>query len=127
MPIGSILMGNDHVNNDVDNKQDVDLVDEEHIINEVEVNMEGFRFSVDKDGVTKTSNEPLHLEVNVTKNDLEVLDFDSFDSAISDDSNSARKLAFRKLKIQGKQAATQSSIKNYFFIRHEFSNKEDAK
>lgn len=48
------------------------IVDEEHIIDELEVNMEGFRFSVDDVLV----NETLHPKVNVTENDLEVLDFD---------------------------------------------------
>nr|GFA22721.1 transposase, mutator type [Tanacetum cinerariifolium] len=101
---------------------DDNIVDKEHIIDELEVNMEGFRFSVDDDLVLDT----LHLEVNVTENDLEVIDFDFFDSDIGDDSNSEKRAALRKLKKEGKNVAHRR-IESYFFVGQEFPNKEEAK
>nr|GEX54873.1 uncharacterized mitochondrial protein AtMg00810-like [Tanacetum cinerariifolium] len=101
---------------------DDNIVDEEHIIDELEVNMEGFKFSVDDDLVLDT----LHLEVNVTENDLKVIDFDFFNSDIGDDSDSKRRAALRKLKKEGKNVA-HSRIENYFFVGQEFPNKEEAK
>lgn len=61
-----------------------DIVDEEQIIDEVELNMNGFRFNVGDD----SDVEPLHRELNITENGLEVLDFDSFESDVGDDSES---------------------------------------
>ncbi|GJS04363.1 hypothetical protein Tco_0320871 [Tanacetum coccineum] len=69
---------------------DDNIVDEEHIIDELEVNMEG------------------------------VIDFDSFDSDIGDDSDSERRVALRKLKKEGKQNAAQSRIANYFLLERSF-------
>ncbi|GJU50599.1 mutator type transposase [Tanacetum coccineum] len=60
---------------------DVNIIDKEHIIDGVEVNMKGFRFSVDEDVVPT----PLHPQKNVTQNDLKVINFDSFDSDVGDD------------------------------------------
>ncbi|GJT51519.1 mutator type transposase [Tanacetum coccineum] len=122
---GSDEMGSEHGGDEEEfsDHDDDNIVDEEHIIDELEVNMEGFRFSVDDDLVLET----LHPEVNVTENDLEVLDFDSFDSDIGDDSDSERRAALRKLKKEGKQNAAKSRITNYFFVGQEFPNKEEAK
>nr|GEU44556.1 hypothetical protein [Tanacetum cinerariifolium] len=44
----------------VSDHDDENIVDEEHIIDKLEVNMKGFRFSVDEDFILDT----LHLEVN---------------------------------------------------------------
>ncbi|GJR78020.1 hypothetical protein Tco_0090385 [Tanacetum coccineum] len=85
-------MGSDEV--EVSDHDDVNIKDEGHIIDEVEVNVKGFRFSVEEDVV----HEPLHPKVNVKENGLEILDFDSFDSDVGDDSNSARRAALRNLK-----------------------------
>nr|GEX65863.1 zinc finger, SWIM-type [Tanacetum cinerariifolium] len=60
-------------------------------------------------------------------NDLDVLDINSFDSDIRDDSNSARRVALRELKKQGKKDVAQSRIVNYFFIGQEFPNTKEAK
>nr|GEV77066.1 O-fucosyltransferase family protein [Tanacetum cinerariifolium] len=118
-------MGSEHGGDEEEFRyhDDDNIVDEEHIIDELEVNMEGFRFSVDDDLVVDT----FHPEVNVTKNDLEVIDFDSFDSDIGDDSDSERRVALRKSKKEGKQNVAQSRIANYFYVRQEFPNKEEAK
>ncbi|GJY44661.1 hypothetical protein Tco_0432874 [Tanacetum coccineum] len=98
---------NENVNVNVDDEQDSDeeneqdssedeqgrgddredfIVDEEHVIDEVEVNTKGFTFSVEKQGVDPT----LTPNVDLTDEALEVLDFDSFDSDVGDDTASIR-------------------------------------
>nr|GEZ50468.1 suppressor of Mek1-like [Tanacetum cinerariifolium] len=57
------------------------IVDEEHVVDEVEVNMEGFSFSVQEQGADQTVTP----NVDLTDEALEVLDFDSFDSDVGDD------------------------------------------
>ncbi|GKE83201.1 hypothetical protein Tco_1553201, partial [Tanacetum coccineum] len=63
------------------------IVDEEHVIDEVEVNMEGFTFSVEEQGDDPTVTP----NVDLTDEALEVLDFDSFDSDVGDDTASIRR------------------------------------
>ncbi|GKB35945.1 mutator type transposase, partial [Tanacetum coccineum] len=118
-------MGSEHggVEEEFSDHADDNIVDKEHIIDELEVNMEGFRYTVDDHLVLET----LHPEVNVIENDLEFIYFDSFDSDIGDDSNSEWRAALRKLKKEEKQNSSQSRIANYFFVRQEFLNKEEAK
>ncbi|GJY22473.1 hypothetical protein Tco_0396131, partial [Tanacetum coccineum] len=53
-----------------------DIVDEEHIVDEIEVNMSGFKFELDGEGESEFI-DPIQPQVTVTENDLEVLDFDS--------------------------------------------------
>ncbi|GJW79794.1 RNA-directed DNA polymerase, eukaryota [Tanacetum coccineum] len=57
------------------------IMDEEHVIDEVEVNMEGFTFSVQEQGAEQTVTP----NVDLTDEALEVLDFDSFDNDVGDD------------------------------------------
>ncbi|GKB16059.1 hypothetical protein Tco_0849982 [Tanacetum coccineum] len=97
-------MGSDQGSDEVEvsDHDEVNIIDEGHIIDEVEVNVKGFRFSVEEDVV----HEPLHPKVNVKENGLEILDFDSIDSDVSDDSNSARRAALRNLKKEGKNVYT---------------------
>ncbi|GJW62390.1 hypothetical protein Tco_0111725, partial [Tanacetum coccineum] len=57
------------------------IVDEEHVIDEVEVNMQGFTFSVQEQGAEQT----ITPNVDLTDEALEVLDFDSFDSDVGND------------------------------------------
>lgn len=101
-----------------------DIIDEEHIVDEVEVNMTGFRLTVD--GV-ESNAEPLHPEVNLTEDDIDVFDFDSYGSDVGSDSDTGRKSELRKLKKQGKAAAHESRIVNFFYVGQEFVNKEEAK
>ncbi|GJV92209.1 5'-nucleotidase domain-containing protein 4 [Tanacetum coccineum] len=56
-----------------------DIVDEEHIVDEVEVEMNGFKFEVE--GKNAIIMQP---KLNMTETDLEVLDFDSFESDVDD-------------------------------------------
>ncbi|GJU24742.1 hypothetical protein Tco_1163363 [Tanacetum coccineum] len=62
------------------------IVDEEHVIDEVEVNMEGFTFSVKEQG----ADQNVTPNVDLTDEALEVLDFDSFDSDVGDDTASLK-------------------------------------
>nr|GEZ42787.1 zinc finger, SWIM-type [Tanacetum cinerariifolium] len=73
------------------------IVDEEHVVNEVEVNMEGFSFSVQEQGADQT----LTPNVDLTDEALEVLDFDSFDSDVGDDTESIKRRKLRKLRKTG--------------------------
>ncbi|GJT27116.1 hypothetical protein Tco_0907391 [Tanacetum coccineum] len=101
-----------------DEDEDVeDIVDEEHIVDEVEVNMNGFNFEFEGEFV-----EPMQPKLNVTEIDLEVLDFDSFESDVYDDKESARRKGLRKLKRQ----AGNSTLKNSVFVGKEFPNRNVA-
>ncbi|GJU20499.1 mutator type transposase [Tanacetum coccineum] len=102
-----------------DDKEDF-IVDEEHVIDEVEVNMEGFTFSVEEQGddLTVTPN------VDLTDEALEVLDFDSFDSDVGDDTASIRRRNLRNLRKTGGQSC---GIVNTLFVGQEFPNEELAK
>nr|GEU69657.1 putative reverse transcriptase domain-containing protein [Tanacetum cinerariifolium] len=75
------------------------IVDEEHVIDEVEVNMEGFTFSVEEQG----TDQSVTPNVDLTNEALEVLDFDSFDSDAGDDTTSIRRRQLRKLRKIGGQ------------------------
>ncbi|GKD30064.1 hypothetical protein Tco_1240842 [Tanacetum coccineum] len=55
------------------------LVDNEHLVEEVEVNMNSFNFQLDGKDETDFI-DPIQPHVNVTEDDLEVLDFDSLES-----------------------------------------------
>nr|GFB92900.1 hypothetical protein [Tanacetum cinerariifolium] len=65
---------NENVNVRGYDKEDF-IVDEEHVIDKVEVNMEGFTFSVQEQGAEQTVTP----NVDLTYEALEVLDFDLFD------------------------------------------------
>ncbi|GKB49372.1 hypothetical protein Tco_0900125 [Tanacetum coccineum] len=95
-------------------------VDEEHVIDEAEVNMEGFTFSVQEQGAEQTVTP----NVDLIDKALEVLDFDSFDSDIEDDTASITRRSLRKLRKNGGQSC---GIVNTLFMRQEFANKELAK
>ncbi|GJU77387.1 FAR1-related sequence 10 [Tanacetum coccineum] len=55
------------------------FIDEEHLVNEVEVNMNSFKFQIDGEDDTEFI-DPIQPHVNVIEDDLEVLDFDSLES-----------------------------------------------
>ncbi|GKD58476.1 hypothetical protein Tco_1295985, partial [Tanacetum coccineum] len=94
----------DHIDDEegIGNVREDFIMDEEHVVDEVEVNMEGFSFSF--------------------KN--KVLDFDSFDSDVEDDTKSIRRRKLRKLIKTGGQSC---GIVNTLFVGQEFANKELAK
>nr|GEX77937.1 transposase, mutator type [Tanacetum cinerariifolium] len=80
-----------------------DIVDEEHIVDEVYVKMNGFRFEVEGENA-----DPMQPKLNMTETDLEVLDFDSFESDVDDDKESARRKGLRKLKKEAGNSILKS-------------------
>ncbi|GKA02078.1 hypothetical protein Tco_0674743 [Tanacetum coccineum] len=103
---------------DSDSESENEIVDEEHVVDEVEVNMNNFKFQIDEDDESSCNNA-IVPNVNVTKDNLEVLDFDSLESDLEDVPENARSLGLRKLKKK------HSSSK--FFIGREFANMDLAK
>ncbi|GJY79500.1 mutator type transposase [Tanacetum coccineum] len=100
-----------------------DNKDEEHIIDQLDVNMEGFRFTVQSKDEGYV--DPLRLVVNLNEDDLEVIDYDSFESDVGDDDvNNDRRKVLRELKRKGK-AAGDGNIVNFFYVGQEFSNREE--
>ncbi|GJV92484.1 RNA-directed DNA polymerase, eukaryota [Tanacetum coccineum] len=85
------------------------IVDEKHVVDEVEVNMEGFSFSVQEQGDDQTVTP----NVDLTDEALEVLDFDSFDSDVGDDTEIIMRRKLRKLRKTGGQSC---GIVNTLFV-----------
>ncbi|GJW41366.1 mutator type transposase, partial [Tanacetum coccineum] len=112
----------DHVDNEEGrcNVREDFIVDEEHVVDEVEVHMKGFSFSVQEQGDDQTVTP----NVDLTHKALEVLDFYSFDSDVGDDTESIRRRKLRKLRKTGGQSC---GIVNTLFVGQEFANKELAK
>nr|GEW02007.1 hypothetical protein [Tanacetum cinerariifolium] len=80
----------------------------------------GFTFSVEEQGV----DQNVTPNVDLTDEALEVLDFDSFDSDVGDDTVSIRRRQLRKLrKIWGQPCG----IVNTLYVGQEFANKELTK
>nr|GEV49471.1 hypothetical protein [Tanacetum cinerariifolium] len=95
-----------------------DIVDKEHIVDELEVEMDGFKFVVEGE-----NEDPMQLKLNMNETDLEVLDFDSFESDIDDDKKGSRRKGLRKLR---KEAADSTSTTS-FYGGKEFPNRDVAK
>ncbi|GKC54965.1 hypothetical protein Tco_1077710 [Tanacetum coccineum] len=122
-------LGDEHGNENGNDEGDVDdaeeLVDEEHIIDQLDVNMEGFRFTVQSED--EGDVDPLRPVVNLNEDDLEVIDYDSFESDVGDDDvNSDRRKVLRELKRKGK-ANGDGNIVNFFYVGQEFPNREEVK
>ncbi|GJY61952.1 mutator type transposase [Tanacetum coccineum] len=106
-------------NDNVDGVEDI--VDDEHIIDQVDVNMEGFRFTANSD-----ERDTIRPQVNINEDDLEVIDYDEFESELDeDDIGSTRRAALRKLRKKG-NADNESGIVNHFFLGQEFGNREEG-
>nr|GEW92051.1 hypothetical protein [Tanacetum cinerariifolium] len=103
---------------DRDSESENEIVDEEHVADEVEVNINNFKFQRDEEDEI-SGNDVIVPNVNVTEDNLEVLDFDSLESDLEDVPKDARSLGLRKLKKK------HSSSK--FFIGREFENRDLAK
>ncbi|GJY05042.1 hypothetical protein Tco_0370982, partial [Tanacetum coccineum] len=101
-------------------ESDNDFEDEEHVVQEVEVNMGYFNFQVE-DASTGTDGNmiPVAPKVNLTEDNIEVLEFDSLESDLEDVPENDRRLGLRKLKKK------HSSSK--FYIGKEFANRDVAK
>ncbi|GJU97127.1 hypothetical protein Tco_1326398 [Tanacetum coccineum] len=98
------------------------FVDEEHLVDEVKVNMSNFNFKLDGEDETKFI-DPIQPHVNVTEDDLKVLDFDSLKSDQEDVLENARSRGLRKLR----KKHMSSGIRNNFYIGKEFANRDLAK
>ncbi|GJV56046.1 mutator type transposase [Tanacetum coccineum] len=75
---------------DSDSQSDNDFEDEEHVVQEVEVNMNDFNFQVEDVSTGNDGNDPIAPNVNVTEDNIEVLDFDSLESDLEDVPENAR-------------------------------------
>ncbi|GKC79934.1 hypothetical protein Tco_1130708 [Tanacetum coccineum] len=64
----------------------------EHIVDEVEVNMSGFKFQLDGEGKVEFV-DPIEPWVTIIEDDLEVLDFDSLESDLENVPENARSKA----------------------------------
>ncbi|GKF69247.1 hypothetical protein Tco_0202304, partial [Tanacetum coccineum] len=126
---GTEGLGDEHSNEKSNDEGDVDdakeLIDEEHIIDQLDMHMEGFRFAVQSED--EGDVDPLRLVVNLNEDDLEVIDYDSFESDVGDDDvNSDRRKVLRELKRKGK-ANGDGNIVNFFYVGQEFPNREEVK
>nr|GEW54437.1 hypothetical protein [Tanacetum cinerariifolium] len=74
---------------DSDSESDNEIVDEEHVVDEVEVNMNNFKFQIDEKDKS-SGNDAIVPNVNVTEDNLEVLDFDLLESDLEDVPENAR-------------------------------------
>nr|GEX13545.1 hypothetical protein [Tanacetum cinerariifolium] len=82
---------------DSDTESENEIVDEEHVVDEVEVNMNNFKFQIDEEDES-SDNDAIVPNVNVTEDNLEVLDFGLLESDLEDVTENARSLGLRKLK-----------------------------
>ncbi|GJX67579.1 mutator type transposase [Tanacetum coccineum] len=93
-------------NDNVDGVEDI--VDDEHIIDQVDVNMEGFRFTANSD-----ERDTIRPQVNINEDDLEVIDYDEFESELDeDDIGSTRRAALRKLRKKVKERIKAYSVES---------------
>ncbi|GJZ36916.1 mutator type transposase [Tanacetum coccineum] len=114
--------GDEDGQSDSESEDANDLVDEEHLVEEVEVNMNKFNFQLDGEDETDFI-DPIQPHVNVTEDDLEVLDFDSLESDQEDVPENARSRGLRKLR----KKHMSYGIRNNFYIGKEFVNRDLAK
>ncbi|GJX44062.1 mutator type transposase [Tanacetum coccineum] len=89
--------GDEDGQSDSESEDANDLVNEEHLVEEVEVNMNKFNFQLDGEDETDFIDH-IQSHVNVTEDDLEVLDFDSLESEQEDVPENARSRVLRKLR-----------------------------
>nr|GEU41128.1 hypothetical protein [Tanacetum cinerariifolium] len=113
---------NDAGSDDNDNVEGVEnIVNSEHIIDQVDVNMEWFRFTSNSDDKRDTIGHSLRPQLNINEDDLEVIDYYEFESDLDeDDIGSTRRTALRKLRKKG-NASNESGIVNHFFLGQEFA------
>ncbi|GJV73132.1 hypothetical protein Tco_1493127 [Tanacetum coccineum] len=99
-----------------------DFINEEHLVEKVEVNMTSFNFQLDGEDETDFI-DLIQPHVNVTEDDLEVLDFDSLKSDQEDVPENAMSRGLGKLR----KKHMSSGIRNNFYIGKEFANMDLAK
>ncbi|GJR59125.1 mutator type transposase [Tanacetum coccineum] len=89
--------GSDSEDLDYDPKHDDVFDDDEHIVEEVHVNMNNFSFTTDPKHDTSIG------VVDVQEDDLDVIDYDSFGSDLDDEIDSERRIQLRESRRIGKQ------------------------
>ncbi|GJY31282.1 hypothetical protein Tco_0414777 [Tanacetum coccineum] len=94
---GDYTIDSDLENLDYDPKHDDVFDDDEHIVEEVHVNMNNFIFTADPKHDTSIGG------VDVQDDDLDVIDYDSFGSDLDDGIDSERRMQLRELRRIGKQ------------------------
>ncbi|GKD62591.1 hypothetical protein Tco_1300100 [Tanacetum coccineum] len=94
---GNDTSGSDSEDLDYDPKHDDMFDDDEHIVEEVHVNMNNFSFTIDPKHDTSIG------VVDVQEDDLDVIDYDSFGSDLDDGIDSERRIQLRELKRLGKK------------------------
>nr|GEV38091.1 RNA-directed DNA polymerase, eukaryota, reverse transcriptase zinc-binding domain protein [Tanacetum cinerariifolium] len=94
---GNDTSGSDSEDLDYDPKHDDVFDDDEHIVEEVHVNVNNFSFTTDLKHDTSIG------VVDVQEDDLNVIDYDSFGSDLDDEINSERRIQLRELKRISKQ------------------------
>ncbi|GKB36513.1 pentatricopeptide repeat-containing protein [Tanacetum coccineum] len=94
---GNDTSGSDSEDLDYDPKHDDVFDDDEHIVEEVHVNMNNFSFTTDPKHDTSIG------DVDVQEDDLDIIDYDSFGSDLDDGIDSERRIQLRELRRIGKQ------------------------
>nr|GEX92143.1 integrase, catalytic region, zinc finger, CCHC-type, peptidase aspartic, catalytic [Tanacetum cinerariifolium] len=116
---GYYTMDSDSEDLDYDPKHDDVFDDDEHIVEEVHVNMNNFIFTADPKHDTSIDG------VDVQDDDLDVIDYDLFGSDLDDGINSERRMQLKKLRRIGKQK--KGPNKYYFYLGQQFASKEIIK
>ncbi|GJZ15993.1 mutator type transposase [Tanacetum coccineum] len=111
---GDYTMDSDSEDLDYDLKQDDVFDDDEHIVEEVHVNMNNFIFTVDPKHDTSIGG------VDVQYDDLDVIDYDSFGSDLDDEIDSKRSMQLRELRRIGK-LKNKGPNKYYFYLGQQFA------
>ncbi|GKB62557.1 hypothetical protein Tco_0918743, partial [Tanacetum coccineum] len=111
---GNDTSGSDSEDLDYDPKHDDVFDDDEHIVEEVHVNMNNFSFTADPKHDTSIG------VVDVQEDDLDVIDYDSFGSDLDDGIDSERRIQLRELTRIGKQK-NYGPNKYYFYLGQQFA------
>ncbi|GJS81729.1 mutator type transposase [Tanacetum coccineum] len=117
---GDYTMDSDSEDLDYDPKHDDVFDDDEHIVEEVHVNMNNFRFTADPKHDTSIGG------VDVQDDDLDVIDYDSFGNDLDNEIDSEMRIQLRELRRIGKQK-NKCPNKHYFYLGQQFASKEIMK
>ncbi|GJV40527.1 mutator type transposase [Tanacetum coccineum] len=112
---GNDTSGSDSEDLDYDPKHDDVFDDDEHIVEEVHVNINNFSFTADPKHDTSI------CVVDVQENDLDVINYDSFGSDLDDGIDYERRIQLRKLRRIDKQK-NKGPNKYYFYLGQQFAS-----
>ncbi|GKC67476.1 hypothetical protein Tco_1100074 [Tanacetum coccineum] len=117
---GNDTSGSDLEDLDCDPNHDDVFDDDEHIVEEVHVNMNNFSFTADPKHDTSIG------AIDVQEDDLDVIDYDLFGSDLDDGINFERRIHLRELRRIGKQK-NKGPNKYYFYLGQQFASKKIVK